>query len=666
MPVRTNTSGTSSYSCAVARFDYRISPVVTKIFPGRFVLGFCLLSTAVLAQTSFKSSAELVSIDVLATNADGVPIDDLTAKDFTLKVDGKVRPLQSVQFVRLSDPNRPATAATVTPAGMPPPFAVNTEPKGRAFIFVIDHDQIHPGNERPVIDAATKLLDRLAPEDRVAVVTLPRGRIEADLSTDRAPARAALARITGHAPRQSSRFDFSIKEALAALARQNGDEEFSKITINDMVERECVNETVTTCQPALMSDARDWGRELTNSSRDTVRGLTTFLGGLSALDGTKSVIFISERLIETPVVQRDLMELGQAADLARVRTYVIQVNRPLYDISRRRAPADEAGDIGLEMTGLEGVAGVTGGEMFRPSARVDSVMSKIDASTSAYYLIGFEPTAKERDGKYHKIQLTLNRPNVTVKSRAGFQINARTASTKTAADASPLATMLRDNIRGYRDLPLRATAFAYRADTADQVKIVVMAESLGTAALETAAFALISESAGQGSEWVADAKELAASPLITAGAVQPGRYRVRVAASDAIGRKGVVDVTLDAELTDAPPLQLSTLMAGRMTNGNFEPRFDFPDAAVTGFVEVYGVPLLAGTVSATLELAATINGPALASTDMTIATTTIADRRLARATIAIPSDAPKGDLVLRARVSLDGKPAGTVTRTIRR
>jgi len=415
-----------------------------------------------------------------------------------------------------------------------------------------------------------------------------------------------------------------------------------------------------------MSDARDYGRELTQGARDTVRGLTSFLSGLSALDGTKSLIFISERLIDVPAVQRDLVELGQAADLARVRTYVIQVARPMYDIGRRRAPADEAGDLGFEMTGLENVAGITGGEMFRPSARLDSVMTKIDASTSAYYLIGFEPTAKERDGKYHKIQLTLNRPNVTLRSRAGFQINTRTASTKTVADESPLAGMLRDNIRGYRDLPLRATAFAYRADASDQVKIVVMAESLGTAALESAAFALISESAGQGAEWVADAKELAASPIITAGEVLPGRYRVRIAASDAIGRKGVVDVTPAAQPTGAGPPQLSTLMAGRMTGDRFEPRFDFPAGAVTGFLEIYSVPLLAGTPSAVLELAATADGPALATVEMTVATTTMADRRLARATFAIPPDAPKGDLILRARVLLDGKPAGSVSRTIRR
>lgn len=638
---------------------------MTKIF-FRACVFVALATTALPAkQNAFRSSADLVSVDVLATDAQGLPIADLTPKDFALKVDGKTRALESVQFVRLAALNRTADTATTAATSLAAPFATNTDPKGRTFVFAVDQDQIHPGNERPVIDAASRLLDRLAPEDRVAVVTLPRGRVEADLSTDRSLARAALMRIAGHARRASSRFEFSIKEALAVLA-ENAGGDFQKNVINEMVARECDHENAG-CGTAVKNDARDWGRDITTSARDSVRALTDFVSGLGALDGTKSVIFVSERLVEVPDVDRDLLALGRAADLARVRTYVVQVNRPLADAGRRRAPADDAGDISMEMTGLENIAGVTGGAMFRPSARVDNVMTQIDNATSAYYLLAFEPAEKERDGKYHKIQLTLNRPNVTVRARAGFEITKPTETTRTAADASPLAGMLRDNLRAFRDLPLRATAFAYRGSDANQVKVVVMTETLGTAALDSAAFALISESGGQGAEWVADAAELSRAPVITAGAVLPGRYRIRVAASDALGRRGAVDVPLDAQLTDAAPLQLSTLMAGRLTNGAFQPRFDFAKATeITGFLEIYGVPLLAGTPSATLELAATADGPVLGSAEMTLGATDAPDRRLVRGTVAVPATAPAGDLLLRVRVFMDGRPVGAVTRVIRR
>ncbi len=51
---------------------------------------------------------------------------------------------------------------------------------------------------------------------------------------------------------------------------------------------------------------------------------------------------------------------------------------------------------------------------------------------------------------------------------------------------------------------------------------------------------------------------------------------------------------------------------------------------------------------------------------MGVAKTAVADRRIARGTVTIPANAPAGDLVLRARVFLDGRPVGTVVRTVRR
>jgi hypothetical protein len=87
---------------------------------------------------------------------------------------------------------------------------------------------------------------------------------------------------------------------------------------------------------------------------------------------------------------------------------------------------------------------------------------------------------------------------------------------------------------------------------------------------------------------------------------------------------------------------------------------------VTGHLELYPEPLLAGVPAATLELAASVTGPALASAPMTLVTTPTPDRRIAQATVAVPAEAPAGDLVLRAVVTLDGARVGTVLRTIRR
>lgn len=635
---------------------------MTKFF---LVLSLGALTAGTAAQ--FRTTTELVSVGTIVTTADGQPATDLTAKDFVLKVDGKVRPIQSVQFVRFHEASRDGVGAAR--AAVASPFSTNTDPKGRTFIFAIDHNNIHPGNERPAIDAAIRLLDRLAPADRVAVVTLPRGDVAADLTTDRAATRKALEGIIGHAPRRSSQFGFSIEEALTTFGAGNPnavESNFTKDIINAMVSRECGSSSV--CAPALLTDAREYGRALVFNTRDTLLALGAFMTGLSSVEGTKSIVFVSEGLVETRDNRNEFAALGRAADRSRVRMFVIQLNQPIYDIQSRKAPADAAGDIGRELAGLENVAGVTGGELFRPSGRVDSAMDEIDRATSAYYLVGFEPADKERDGKYHRIELSLARKDLRIKARSGFEIGRPDAAAANDAKKNPaaarLTNILHDDIRDYRDLPLRAAAFTFRDDSG-AMKVVIVAETLGTGTMTSAAFALINERGGQGAEWTADAADLAASPVVAAAAVQPGRYRVRVAAADALGRSGAVDVPLTADLTALPPLLASALMPGRLAGGSFQPRLDFSgDTEITGLVELYNVPLLTAAPAVQLELATTPDGPALATAEMASAPTATPDRRIARGTVHVPPGTAGGTLILRARVLLDGRAVGVVVRPV--
>src|SRR6186713_2038853 len=76
-------------------------------------------------QSRFRSETDIVAIDFLAARPDGQPIADLSQKEITLKVDGKVRDLKTFQFVKVSTTSREASPlAPVLPA----PFAANDGP----------------------------------------------------------------------------------------------------------------------------------------------------------------------------------------------------------------------------------------------------------------------------------------------------------------------------------------------------------------------------------------------------------------------------------------------------------------------------------------------------------------------------------------------------------
>ena len=149
-----------------------------------------------------------------------------------------------------------------------------------------------------------------------------------------------------------------------------------------------------------------------------------------------------------------------------------------------------------------------------------------------------------------------------------------------------------------------------------------------------------------------------------AAVAKMGTYRMRVAATDAAGRAGAVDSTLDVKLTGDGPLTLSSLVLGVAEEGRFAGRMQFYDEpTAVAYLEIYGVPK--GELSAELQLAGLEGGPPAVRGAMRITGDPGDDQHVALGGIPIAA-LPPGDLVVRAIVSLDGVAVGAVTRTLRK
>ena len=76
----------------------------------------------------------------------------------------------------------------------------------------------------------------------------------------------------------------------------------------------------------------------------------------------------------------------------------------------------------------------------------DNAFTRIAREMTAYYLLSAEPEPKDRDGRTHKIKVTLSRPGVTVRARATspWRVNkaARHASPARQAVANVLGAPL--------------------------------------------------------------------------------------------------------------------------------------------------------------------------------------------------------------------------------
>jgi hypothetical protein len=550
-------------------------------------------------------------VDFRAVTAEGEPVADLKPSDVTLRVDGRARALKSLELVRVGNGSAPPAAST-----LPPPFVTNADtPSGagthRELLIVLDELSISPGKEAPVRESLNKLLSALTPADRVGVLSTRQGGPTLQFTGAHQEAIGTLAKFAGYAPARLTESDFACNAVLVLNTLRGAFAQFSPGSVPTLL---FVSAAVAGPQPEQM-----------------------------AAVGRQSEL--------CPLRTSHFDEVGAIAVGSRANTYVVQ--------------ALEAGTASISpqdsQAGIDAIAGSTGAETIRiTGGATDTALVRVARETSAYYLASFEPEAGDRSGNRLRVDVRVARDNVRVFARPNIVV------ARAAGGGKPVTPrdMIRVNTR-FSDLPLRGAVYASRFK-GNEVRLVVLFEPDDPATKLTAASVIAFDAKGTGRPWHAESKELAGAPIRTAVDVQPGQYRVRIAATDAQGRAGSLDVETDATLIDASPLTLSALVLGVPSSGSFAPRLTFTasDAQAIGYVEIYGVPK-GGNVGVTFELAAADGGPALATGPAQISQGPTEDMRIAFGGFGIGPMAP-GDLQMRAVVSLDGKRVGSVSRTVRK
>jgi len=130
--------------------------------------------------------------------------------------------------------------------------------------------------------------------------------------------------------------------------------------------------------------------------------------------GRKALIVLSDGMDTGS--DKSVADVIEAAEGAGVVVYAIKYQSPLRFLS----PAltlRQAFARGMERISLE-----TGGLTFPdPKRKVSEVFSQIEAELRNLYVLGFVPPEEARDGKFHKLKAVVSRPEVVVRTRAGYR-----------------------------------------------------------------------------------------------------------------------------------------------------------------------------------------------------------------------------------------------------
>jgi len=526
---------------------------------------------------TFKVQVDYVEVDVLVTDARGNYVRDLKKEDFQVFEDGK--PQTVTDFALVDIPIERAERPLFAKQPVEPDVRTNERPfDGRIYVMVLDQAHTLPQNTNLVRRAAQKFIDeKLGANDLMAVVSA-RGTAGGEeygqeFTNNRRLLRAAVQKFSGTAPRAA--------------------------TLNKL--QDFIN---SSSRPGAGAPQDMDRQEREFNARAVLEELTAVADWFGSVRGRKkTILFFSEGISydihdvfanggnnAASMIQSRMQDFIRSATKANVSLYAIDPRglQALSDGNIELSGVTGANAAGLNEQGLQNenrlareslqtFAEETGGFAVVNTNGFATAYDRIVEENSAYYVLAYYPPNPKRDGKFHKIDVRLMRPGLTVRARRGY---ANPTGKAPVPAKSELSAELRDALQS----PLPTSGLAMKVfaapfkGVAPNASVLLGVElrgrDLSTAAnsgVELAVFAV--DAKGKMKASSRESLSLNLKPetrtrveqtgirLLSRLNVPSGSYQLRVAAHDlAGGALGSVLYDLEVPDFEKPPLVLSGLV----------------------------------------------------------------------------------------------------------
>ncbi len=364
---------------------------------------------------TFRSSIDLVTVNVVVRDRNGNIVRGLTRDDFTVTEDGRPQTVSTFDFEEIATAPPEAVPAEIptilgsvgraVSAPAPAPEAPPTiDMRGRRVIAMFfDLSSLQPEDVLRSTASAREYIDqRLTPSDMIAIVTLSTTlQVVQDFTGDRDLLLQTLDRLSGV---EGMGFeDLAAADAAdeTATAFTADDAEFTLFNTDRRLQ--AIQALIEAMAPI-----------------EQKKSLVYFSGGMTqtGLDNRVAIRTVTDRAVRSNVSiytadSRGLQALGPAGDATQAST------RGQAAFSGRAVSA-RFESMSASQDALTALAEDTGGRAFFDQNDFKAVFDRVVADTSAYYLLGFSSTNPSKDGRFRRIRVSVKRTDLRLEYRAGY------------------------------------------------------------------------------------------------------------------------------------------------------------------------------------------------------------------------------------------------------
>ena len=365
------------------------------------------------SESRIQVTSELVLVNVVAHDKKGNLVRDLKKTDFTLFEDGKKQEISTFDFENVDEMATAGAAEATVPGvaggtvlGAGKQAAPSLDARDRRLILLFfDFSAMEPEQIDRSVEAAKKFVStKMLPADLMALVSLATNmHVDLDFTDDKAKLLAAL---TAYNSGQGQGFENGNTGSAEGAAETSG---------------------------AFSADDTDFN---TFSADRKLLALQSLMQALGKLPQKKSLIYFSNGITQTGADNQSAVRAATAAAVkANVSIYSMDIrglqafppggeaqSASLHGQSAYSGAAvlnDLNGNAASQET-LATLSSDTGGKAFFDSNDFGSVFSQVQKDSSAYYVLGFTSNNPLKDGRFRRLKVQVNRPDLKLDFRSGY------------------------------------------------------------------------------------------------------------------------------------------------------------------------------------------------------------------------------------------------------